>query len=165
MSVRRYLPAVLLLVALPALAQEKLPPGRTVTKLEAKPAAVALKHPFDYTQLLLSATLDNGDVVDVTRLAKLELPPVVKATPAGLVRPVSDGSGSIKVTVADKTLAVPVAVSGQKGRYEVSFVRDVAPALSQARLQRRHLPRVAQTARTGSSCRSAGTTRSTTTGP
>src|SRR4051794_28425967 len=130
MSVRRSIPAMLLLVALPALAQEKLPPGRTVAKVEARPAAVTLKHAFDYTQLLLSATLDNGDVVDVTRIAKLDLPPVVKATPAGLVRPVSDGGGSIKVTVADKTLTVPVAVSGQKGRYEVSFVRDVAPALS-----------------------------------
>jgi Protein of unknown function (DUF1553)/Protein of unknown function (DUF1549)/Bacterial Ig-like domain (group 2) len=130
MSVRRSIPAMLLLVALPALAQEKLPPGRTVAKLEARPAAVTLKHAFDYTQLLLSATLDNGDVVDVTRIAKLDLPPVVKATPAGLVRPVSDGGGSIKVTVADKTLTVPVAVSGQTGRYDVSFVRDVAPALS-----------------------------------
>lgn len=113
-----------------AFADEKLSAGRTVAKLEAKPSAVTLKHAFDYTQLLLSATLDNGDVIDVTRLAKLDPPPVVKATPTGLVRPVSDGGGAITATVADKTLAIPVAVSGLKERYDVSFVRDVNPALS-----------------------------------
>src|SRR5215212_5981861 len=108
---------IVLALALPpslALAQQKLPAARTIAKLEARPAAVTLKHAFDYTQLLLSATLDNGDVIDVTRLARLDLPPVVKVSPAGLVRPVSEGGGSIKVTVADKALTVPVAVSGQK---------------------------------------------------
>src|SRR5262245_8634469 len=122
-----------LALALPpslALAEEKLPAGRTVTRLEAKPTAVTLKHAFDYTQLLLSATLDNGDVIDVTRLAKLDVPPVVKVTPAGLARPASEGSGAIRATVADKTLSIPVTVSGQKERYNVSFVRDVMPALS-----------------------------------
>jgi Protein of unknown function (DUF1553)/Protein of unknown function (DUF1549)/Bacterial Ig-like domain (group 2) len=130
MRFRRFAFAASLLVTLPALAQEKLPAGRTVAKVEAKPASIALKTPFQYTQLLLSATLDNGEVVDVTRMAKLEVPPVVKASPAGLVRPVADGSGSILVTVGDKSLNVPVTVSGQKSRYDVSFVRDVAPALS-----------------------------------
>src|SRR5262249_60562289 len=96
----------------PASAGEKLQPGRSVAKLEAKPATVTLKHAFDYTQLLLSATLDNGDVLDVTRSARLDLPPVVKATPAGLVRPVSDGGGSVKATVGDKTITVPVAAPG-----------------------------------------------------
>src|SRR5687767_12196487 len=94
------------LLPVPAFAQEKLPPGRTVAKLQVRPTSVALQHAFDYTQLLLSATLDNGDVVDVTRLAKLELPPVVKATPTGLVRPVADGTGSIRVEVGGKTLAI-----------------------------------------------------------
>ncbi|HEX3150749.1 MAG TPA: DUF1549 domain-containing protein [Gemmataceae bacterium] len=122
--------AVLVVLALPAPAQEKLPVGRSVAKLEARPATINLKTPFAYSQLLISATLDNGDVVDVTRLAKFELPAMVKATPTGQVRPTADGEGAIKVTVGDKTLAVPVAVNGQKTQYDVSFVRDVAPALS-----------------------------------
>lgn len=131
MLVRRTILAVTLAV-LPALAvaQEKLPTGRTIAKLEAKPAALSLKNPFEYTQLLLSATLDNGDVVDVTRMAKLDLPAIVKASPAGLVRPVADGNGAITASVGNQTLAVPVAVTGQKDRYNVSFVRDIAPALS-----------------------------------
>src|SRR5829696_194438 len=87
------------------LAEERIPVGRSIPKLEARPE-------------------------DVTRLAKLDVPPVVKATRAGLVRPVSDGGGTIRVTVADKALSVPIAVSGQKERYNASFVRDVMPALS-----------------------------------
>src|SRR5262245_5452898 len=111
--------ATLLVLALPAAAQEKLPAGRTVAKVEARPASITLRHQFAYTQLLVSATLDNGDVVDVTRLAKFDMPAVVKASPAGLVRPTADGDGAIKVTVADKSVAVPVKVSGLKVKYEV----------------------------------------------
>src|SRR5262245_51439665 len=104
MRLRRFVLAAVLLGACPLAAQEQLPAGRTVVKVEARPATVTLKTPFDYTQLLLTATLDNGDAVDVTRLAKWSLPPVAKATPAGLVRPVSDGAGAIHVAVGAKTL-------------------------------------------------------------
>ena len=96
---RRFIPAAILVaLALPAAAQEKLPAGRTVVKLEAKPASVTLKHAFDYAQLLLSATLDNGDVIDVTRMAKLEPPNVVKVSATGQVRPAAEGGGAIKAT-------------------------------------------------------------------
>jgi hypothetical protein len=127
----RLLPAVALIgFAVPAAAQETLPAGRTVAKLEAKPESIALKHTFDYAQLLLTATLDNGDVIDVTRLAKLEVPTVVKATPGGIVRPMSDGRGVIKAAVGEKVLSVPVAVTGQQNRYNASFIRDVMPVMS-----------------------------------
>ncbi len=115
---------------LAAVAQESLPAGRTVAKLEAKPAAVALKNPFAYTQLLLSATLDNGDVVDVTRMAKVEVPANAKVSAAGLVRPAADGAAVIKATVGGKTLDVPVTVSGQKDVFPVNFIRDVQPVFS-----------------------------------
>ena len=95
MTRRSVVAFALLAVALPAVAQEKIPAGRTVVKLEARPAAVALKHAFDYSQVLLAATLDNGDVQDVTRLATLAVPAAVKVSPAGLVRPVGDGAGVI----------------------------------------------------------------------
>src|SRR6185437_14577779 len=53
---------------------EQLPPGRTVVRIEALPATVQLKHPYDYAQLLLSAELDSGERIDVTRLAQAEAP-------------------------------------------------------------------------------------------
>ena len=39
-------------------------------------------------------------------------------------------SGAIKVSVGNKTMPVPVTVSGQKAPHKVSFVRDVMPVLS-----------------------------------
>src|SRR5438876_5292871 len=112
-------------------AEEKLPPGAQFTKIEAWPAAVQFKTPFDYSQLVLTGYLKSGDKVDVTRIAKIETGNnLVKVSETGLVRPVADGSGQLKVTLADQSLQLPVQVSGQKAKYEVSFVRDIMPVLS-----------------------------------
>ena len=114
-----------------AAAEEKLPPGAKLVRLEATPAVVTLKHPFDYRQLILTGVLENGDRVDVTRLAEIQAPAnVVQVARSGMVRPAADGAGEIKFTVAGQMLAVPVQVNGQKQPYEVSFVRDVMPTLS-----------------------------------
>src|SRR5438128_1463124 len=87
-----------------ARAQENLPPGAEVVRVEALPAAVVLKLPFDYRQLLFVGHLDNGDRVDVTRLARLEAPDtLLRATPTGLLRPVADGSGELKCVVGDQS--------------------------------------------------------------
>src|SRR5437870_3837931 len=86
-------------------AQEKLPPGPKVVRLEARPATVALKNPYDYSQLLLTATLDNGDRIDGTRMAQTQAPAnLVKVSPTGLVRPVADGAGSLKFTLAGQSV-------------------------------------------------------------
>src|SRR5262249_39179850 len=111
--------------------EEKLPPDARVVKVEASPAAVTLKQPFDYSQLLLTAHLEGGEQVDVTRIAQVEKPAnLVTVSPRGLVRPAADGSGEIKATVGGQTVVVPVTVTGRKDKYPVSFVRDVMPAMS-----------------------------------
>jgi hypothetical protein len=111
--------------------EEKLPPGTKLLRLHAEPAAITLKNPYEYRQLVLTADLDSGDHVDVTRMAKVEKPAnLVSVSERGLVRPLADGSGSLKFAVEGQTLSVPVTVSGQKGSYEVSFVRDVMPTMS-----------------------------------
>src|SRR5262249_13087400 len=111
--------------------QEQLPPGTKLVRLEARPPAVILKPPYAYAQLWVTGRLDNGDRVDVTRMAQVEKPaPLVKLSPTGLVRPVADGTGQLKITLAGLTATVPVTISGQKEAYEVSFVRDIMPAMS-----------------------------------
>lgn len=128
---RKFLPLIAVLV-LPGLAaaQEKLPDGAKIAKIEARPAAVKLTGPFAYSQILVTATLDSGEQVDVTRIAKLEIAKVlVTISPNGQVRPVTDGEGTIFVTVADKKLEIPLSVSGAKAETPVSFVRDVQPVL------------------------------------
>jgi hypothetical protein len=127
---RRYLPIVLLAVASPLAAQEKLPAGAKVVKIDSHPAKIDLRTPYAYSQLLLTAELDNGDRLDVTRMATIEKPATVKVSAEGQVRPVADGEGVLKISLAGQSTSVPVKVSGQKQPYEVSFVRDVMPILS-----------------------------------
>jgi hypothetical protein len=114
-----------------ATAQEGLPAGMKVIRVEAEPAVVALRHPYDYRQILLTGQLQTGERVDLTRMAQVEADAkLVKITPNGLIRPVGDGSGTVKYQVAGHSVTVPVNVSGLKKEYPVSFVRDVMPALS-----------------------------------
>src|SRR5581483_7654289 len=110
---------------------EVLPPGAKIIKMEAYPPSLELKTPFEYSQLLLTAHLAGGEQIDVTRLAKIEAPAqLVRVSATGVVRPVADGNGTLKISLQDQSLALPVAVKGQKENYKVSFVRDVMPTLS-----------------------------------
>jgi hypothetical protein len=120
-----------LVFALPAPAQEALPPGAKVTRVEVRPDKVELKTPFEYRQLLVTGVLANGDRVDLTRQAKFTAPAnLVKVSDRGQVRPAGDGQGEIAFTVAGKAGKVPVKVAGQKDKVEVSFTRDVMPVMS-----------------------------------
>jgi hypothetical protein len=123
--------AVLLLTAAGVRAQEKLPPGAKVVKVEVRPERVELNTPFEYRQLLVTGVLDSGERVDLTRQAKFEAPAgLVKISEAGQVRPAGDGNGEIKLSAAGQSAVIPVAIRGQKTKYEVSFVKDVMPVIS-----------------------------------
>jgi hypothetical protein len=111
-------------------AQEKLPAGVKVTALESTPASVTLRTPFEYNQLLVTATLSTGDKVDVTRLVKIEAPAVARVSATGQVRPAGDGEGQITLSIEGQSLRIPVKVTGQKETYNVSFVRDIMPTMS-----------------------------------
>ena len=109
---------------------EKLPPGARLVKIEAQPAVVALSNPYQYAQVVLTGVLDTGERVDVTRMVQVEKPANVKISPTALVRPTADGDGVLRFSLAGQTATVPVKVTGQKDRYEVSFIRDVMPTMS-----------------------------------
>ncbi len=125
---------VVLSVAAPVRAEEKapgnLPPGAKIVRVEAYPPAIDLKDPYAYRQLLLTAQLDSGDRIDATHMAQIDKPAKLVSVSAGLVRPLADGNGELKCSVAGQAVTVPVKVSGQKEKYAVSFVRDVMPVLS-----------------------------------
>jgi hypothetical protein len=132
---RYFLAAVLVAWGLPAVAQdkaqpEKLPDGATVTKLEVRPQSISLTGPFSYSQLLVTATLDNGETADVTRIARLETVGNVASVSAGLVRPTADGSGEIAISIGGQSAKVPVQVKDFKVDQPVSFVTDIQPVLS-----------------------------------
>ncbi len=111
--------------------QEKLPEGASVVAIEARPAAVELKHKFDYRQLLITGKLDSGETVDLTRMAKASSQSAaVSVSEDGLVRAKEDGTGKITYAFGGKSVEIPVTVKGVDQPHEVSFVRDVQPALS-----------------------------------
>ncbi len=110
--------------------KETLPPGARLVKIEAQPASIALANPFQYAQVVLTGVLDTGERIDVTRMAELDKPANVKVSPTVLVRPTADGDGVLKFTLAGQTAVIPVKVTGQKDKYEVSFIRDVMPTMS-----------------------------------
>jgi hypothetical protein len=130
MKLSRFL-SVFALVLAPGLAatQEKVPDGTKVTKVDVRPAKVELNGPFSYAQLLITATLDNGETLDATRIARIETPASVTVT-AGLVRPKADGAGEIAISLGGQSTKVPVASTGFADDKPVSFVTDIQPVLS-----------------------------------
>jgi Protein of unknown function (DUF1553)/Protein of unknown function (DUF1549) len=113
-----------------ARAGETLPPGAKLVKIEAQPTNIALTTPYQYAQIVLTGVLETGERLDVTRMAQIEAPACLKVSPTELARPTADGDGVLKFSLAGQTAAIPVKVTGQKDKYEVSFVRDVMPTLS-----------------------------------
>jgi hypothetical protein len=113
-----------------AAAGEKLPTAARVTALEVQPAQIQLSNPFAYAQLVVTAQLASGERLDATRMVEITIPAQVKVSPTGQVRPLSDGNANLEISLAGQKRTIPVAVTGQKTKYDVSFVRDVMPTLS-----------------------------------
>ncbi len=123
--------ALVLGVVAQGMADEQLPAGAQIVAVEVAPAEITLDNEYAYTQVLLTAELANGDRVDVTRLAQASVTDdLASVSDTGIARPKADGQGSITFTISDKSITVPLAVSGQEAAYPVSFVRDVMPTLS-----------------------------------
>ncbi|OWK43119.1 putative vegetatible incompatibility protein HET-E-1 [Fimbriiglobus ruber] len=98
--------------------------------LDVRPATINLDGPFAYSQLLVTAKLSTGEAVDATRVARIAAPAIATVAASGSVRPVADGSGTLTISVGDKSATVAVTVTGQKSAHPVSFVKDVQPVLS-----------------------------------
>ena len=115
----------------PKLELETLPKDAKVTAIEVQPTAITLAGRNEYNQLLVTAKLASGDTVDITRMAQFSITgKAVDTTLNGLVRPLNDGTGQIKISFGGKTVTVPVTVSGTAVETAVDFIRDVNPILS-----------------------------------
>jgi hypothetical protein len=120
----------LALVILAAAAARTSAESPKIVRVEVEPANIELKTPFEYRQLLLIGITEEGDRLDLTRQAQFEAPAFLKMSANGQVRPTADGTGSVQFTVAGQNGSIPARVTGQKDNYEVSFTRDIMPALS-----------------------------------
>ena len=110
---------------------ETLPAGAVVAALEISPASIELANKFDYGQLVVTAKLENGAMLDVTRIAKLGASaPAVEVLSGGVVVARADGAANITATLAGKTVSVPVKVAGLAADFHADYIRDVNPVLS-----------------------------------
>ncbi len=110
---------------------ESLPNGAKVVGLEVIPNAIKLTSPFEYAQLLVTAKLDSGDRVDVTRLVQSQAAVAsVTISPSGIVKATADGATTISVKLGDQTATIPVEASGIAAEFHPDFIRDVNPVLS-----------------------------------
>ncbi len=113
-----------------AVSGDALPPSDQVAGIEVLPAEVTLEGPYAYTQLLVTARLNNGDTIDVTRDCTLDLPKFLQHEAGGLIRPVANGKGTIRVALHGAATSLEVVSQGLEGQGAVDFVQDVNPILS-----------------------------------
>ncbi|MFA6546242.1 MAG: DUF1549 domain-containing protein, partial [Limisphaerales bacterium] len=115
---------------------ESLPKDARVVSLEAEPKEVTLRKWTDSAQIIVTARLANGEALDVTRLARLELSGFRKSAASvsagGIVLPKAAGTTAVKASFAGKSLSIPVNVTGIGKYLDTDFIRDVNPVLTKA---------------------------------
>jgi WD40 repeat protein len=110
---------------------ETVPDPASIAAIDVLPDRVDLAARYDSAQLVVTARLNNGDTLDLTRTARYELSsPVADIAPSGLITPRSDGTATIRIAVGDRTVERELAVSGVTADRLVDFIHDVGPALS-----------------------------------
>lgn len=117
-----------------ATADQRVPDEGQVSQLVVEPSKIEFASPYAYAQLVVTAVLENGATVDVTRSCDIETPKWVSLSSRGLVRPDSDGKGLISVRFGQESESIPVSASGVTGdgvdHGAVDYIRDVSPIMS-----------------------------------
>jgi len=104
-----------------------------VVALVAHPDRIDLAGPHAYTQLLVSGRTAEGELLDVTRRARVvESPAHLDVDERGLVRPTSDGEGELVLAVDDLLVRLPYHVSGAALQDTPRFLADVMPILARS---------------------------------
>lgn len=106
-----------------------LPKPNEVQSLAVYPTKIALKGGDDAAQLILTATLMDGRLQDLSGNAKYTVGDnkTVKVTPSGRVIPAANGSTEILVAYGDKTVKVPVAASHVDENLPINFGNQIVP--------------------------------------
>ncbi len=114
---------------------EQIPEGRTIVSLDVRQEGIKgpikIDTPYRYAQVIVSAELDSGDIIDVTRIAQNSVEgDHVTITNTGVVRGVSDGNSRIKFAINGKSAAIAVEVSGMQKEFIPAWTKDVNPVVA-----------------------------------
>lgn len=102
-----------------------------VVAVDAHPTRIDLANPYAAAQVLLTGALDDGGRVDVTREAKFDdAGGLLEIDAHGRVHPKHDGEGVLKAQIGERTVTIPVKVSGADAPYDPSFSNDVEPIMT-----------------------------------
>ena len=111
---------------------EELPESVAIHRLDVQPAEIRLDRPTSYTQLVVIGLTNEGEAIDVTRIAKVIADDSVRVSPFGFVQPVSDGRGTIEVRLGEHIAKIPFRVEGMGHRLKPDYLQDVSPILARA---------------------------------
>ena len=111
--------------------EEPLPSPRNVVSLEAYPAQISLRGPHEYTQLVVTARLESGDTLDVTRVAQYQIAAsLASVTANGLLTPRADGVAELVIAFDSQQVTVPVELHNIDTQPTPDYIRDVMPVMS-----------------------------------
>jgi hypothetical protein len=109
-----------------------LPKPADVQALAVHPAAVALRSGDDAQQLVLTATLSGGRLLDLTSDVKYAVadPKVARVTPAGRVIPLANGSTTVTAAYGDKVVKVSVSAANTDVNLPINFANQIVPVFT-----------------------------------
>ena len=105
----------------------------TPVKLEVFPATMQLSNVRDRQTIVAQVVYSNGVTMDVTQQVKLDVaaPNLLKQSGA-LFKPVADGETTLKVSIENFNVDVPVKIANAKTNPPISFTNDVMPVFSKS---------------------------------
>ncbi|MCP4853231.1 MAG: DUF1549 domain-containing protein [Fuerstiella sp.] len=114
-------------------AAELLSAGEELASIEVQPASIRLAKRFDTGQFIVTGHMKSGNVVDVTRLVRIEISSnVADVSRGGLVRGRANGRARIQFSLSDRLATATVEVGGVEPDFQVDLIRDVNPVFGKA---------------------------------
>ncbi|MBY0460135.1 MAG: Ig-like domain-containing protein, partial [Gemmataceae bacterium] len=119
------------LFPLPLFAQDVPPPKPAdVKSLAVTPDKVTLPGDDASAQLIVTATLNDGRVVDLTHDVKYTVDGPASVSETGRVLPKANGSADIAVSFGEKAVKVPVTVAHLGESRPINFPNQVVPVFT-----------------------------------
>jgi len=109
-----------------------LPAPAEVRSIASTPTALDLQGPDDARQLVLTATLNDGRLQDLSGSAQYTVknPAIARVSASGRVTPTGDGATAIVGRFGDRTVEIPVVASSGSGGRPVNFANQVVPVFT-----------------------------------
>ncbi|MEZ6131577.1 MAG: DUF1553 domain-containing protein [Planctomycetaceae bacterium] len=105
-----------------------------VASFDVLPPKAELNGPHDRLQLVVTADAASDRPTDLTRAVRFEntTPQMLSVSETGLITPLKNGSGLVRIHSGSDVKDVPVVISNIAAETPVSFRSDVMPVLSKA---------------------------------